>query len=156
MVRDGPTVTAPRDADPFRLVRFLREQQGEHESVLGELLSGRKTGHWIWYVFPQVAGLGRSALSRQFAISGLDEARAYLAHPVLRARLVECFEALLSVPDGSADEILGSLDAAKVRSSATLFHRADPSESVFRMVLERFYCGTPDPRTDGLLGIAPG
>src|SRR5215207_7205810 len=106
-----------------------------HEAALRELTAGRKTGHWIWYELPQLAALGRSELSRQFAISGLDEARAYLAHPVLRARLVECFEALLSVPDGSADEILGSLDAAKVHSSATLFHRADPSEPVFRMVL---------------------
>ena len=138
----------PRDADSWDLARFLREQVGMHEAALRELRAGRKTGHWIWYEFPQLAGLGRSSMSVRFAISGLDEARAYLAHPVLGPRLVECCEALLAHRGRDAVDILGPIDAVKVRSSMTLFHRADPEAAVFRRVLDGFYGGTPDPRTD--------
>jgi uncharacterized protein (DUF1810 family) len=148
----GPDVDGPRDADPYNLVRFLREQRGMHEAALREIRGGAKTGHWIWYEFPQVAGLGRSGMSRAFAISGLDEARAYLAHPVLRDRLVELCRALLIHRGRAPELILGSIDALKVRSSMTLFHRADPAEPVFREVLDAFYGGVPDPRTDELVG----
>ena len=138
----------PRDADPWDLARFLREQVGMHEAAVRELRAGRKTGHWIWYELPQLAGLGRSSMSVRFAISGLDEGRAYLAHPVLGPRLVECCDALLAHRGRDAVDILGPIDAVKVRSSMTLFHRADPEASVFRRVLDAFYGGTPDPRTD--------
>src|SRR4051812_48655685 len=104
----------PRDADPWELVRFLREQVGMHDAALRELRAGRKTGHWIWYEFPQLAGLGSSPMSREFAISGVDEARAYLAHPVLRPRLLELCAALLVHRGRSASDILGSVDAMKV------------------------------------------
>ncbi|HEU0242936.1 MAG TPA: DUF1810 domain-containing protein [Candidatus Limnocylindrales bacterium] len=141
----------PRDADPWELVRFLREQVGMHEAALRELRAGRKTGHWIWYEFPQLAGLGMSSMSRRFAISGLDEARAYLAHPVLRPRLIELCDALLIHRERAAADLLGHVDAVKVRSSMTLFLRAEPGEPVFRRVLDAFYDGQPDPRTDELL-----
>jgi uncharacterized protein (DUF1810 family) len=137
--------------DPFHLDRFLTAQAGVIDAALGELRAGRKSGHWIWYVFPQLAGLGRSPLSRQYGISGIDEARAYLRHPVLRDRLVECAGALLIHSDRTADQILGDVDAMKVRSSMTLFHRADPAAPVFVSVLQRLYDGHPDPRTDELL-----
>ena len=123
-----------------------------HDAAVRELRAGRKTGHWIWYEFPQLAGLGRSSMSVRYAISGLDEARAYLSHPVLGPRLVECCEALLVHRGRDAAAILGSIDAVKVRSSMTLFHRADPGAPVFRRVLDAFYAGSPDPRTDELLG----
>ena len=123
-----------------------------HEAAVRELRAGRKTGHWIWYEFPQLAGLGRSSMSVRYAISGIDEARAYLAHPVLGPRLIECCEALLVDRGRDAVEILGPVDAVKVRSSMTLFHRADPEQAVFRRVLDAFYGGSPDPRTDELLG----
>jgi uncharacterized protein (DUF1810 family) len=143
----------PRDADPWDLARFLQAQVGMHEAAVRELGAGRKTGHWIWYELPQLAGLGRSPMSVRYAISGLDEARAYLEHPVLGSRLVECCEALLIHHGRNAADILGSIDAVKVRSSMTLFHRADPDATVFRRVLDAFYGGTPDPRTDELLGV---
>ena len=141
----------PRDADPWDLVRFLREQVGMHDAAVRELRAGRKTGHWIWYELPQLAGLGQSPMSVRYAMSGLDEARAYLAHPVLGPRLVECCEALLVHAGRDPVDILGSIDARKVRSSMTLFHRADPDAAIFRRVLDAFYGGTPDPRTDELL-----
>jgi len=133
------------------LERFVREQDRDYEHVLAELRRGRKTSHWIWFIFPQIAGLGRSAMSQHFAIVSLDEARAYVAHPILGARLRECVGLLLEVEGRSADEIFGSLDAMKVRSSMTLFHRAAPDEPEFRQVLDRFYGGVADPATDGLL-----
>ena len=122
-----------------------------HEAAIRELRAGRKTGHWIWYEFPQVAALGRSPMSVRYAISGIDEARAYLAHPVLGPRLVECCEALLVHRDGDAADLLGPVDAVKVRSSMTLFHRADATAPAFRRVLDAFYSGATDPRTDELL-----
>ncbi len=136
---------------PYDLNRFLVEQQHSYGGVLEELRRGRKTGHWIWYIFPQIAGLGRSQMSRDFAIGSLDEARAYLAHPLLGSRLRECAGALLSIEGRSAEEILGQIDAMKVRSCMTLFHRAAPDEPVFRQVLDRFYGGVADAATDDLL-----
>ena len=137
----------------FDLDRFLGAQDsGEaHEQALAELRRGRKTSHWMWFEFPQVAGLGRSGTARHYAVSGLAEARAYLAHPVLGPRLRQCCEAVLGVEGSSAEEILGSVDALKLRSSMTLFARADPDEPLFARVLERYYDG-PDDRTEELLG----
>jgi uncharacterized protein (DUF1810 family) len=140
------------------LERFVREQERDYDQVLAELRRGRKTSHWIWFIFPQIAGLGHSEMSRRFAITSLDEARAYLAHPVLGARLRECSRLLLATEGRSADEILGGIDAIKVRSSMTLFHRAAPDEPIFREILDRFYGGVEDPATDERLraeGLAP-
>jgi uncharacterized protein (DUF1810 family) len=131
--------------------RFVAAQEGVYEGVLRELRQGCKTGHWIWFVFPQLVGLGRSHVSRFYAVRSLAEARTYLAHPVLGPRLRECAAIVLDAPEGSAEAIFGSLDAMKVRSSMTLFHRALPEEPLFRRVLERHFDGTPDPLTDELL-----
>ncbi len=136
----------------FDLERFVVAQQQVYEGALRELQTGRKVGHWIWFVFPQIAGLGRSPMSHTYAIGSLEEAAAYLAHPVLGPRLRECATALLAVPGRSAEQILGGIDAMKVRSSMTLFHRAAPEDPVFRAVLDRFYDGRPDPATDSSLG----
>lgn len=135
----------------FDLDRFVDAQDHVYDGVLDELRRGRKTGHWIWFIFPQIAGLGHSAMSQRFSIVSLDEARAYLAHPVLGARLHECVTTMLAVHGRTADEILGPLDAMKMRSSMTLFHRAAPDEPAFGQVLERFFGGSPDAATDGLL-----
>jgi uncharacterized protein (DUF1810 family) len=137
---------------PSDLERFADAQEHVYASVLGELRNGRKTGHWIWFIFPQIAGLGRSATSQEFAIATLDEARDYLDHPVLGARLRECAELVLAVDGGTADQIFGPLDAMKVRSCMTLFHRAAPDEPLFKQVLDRYYGGVADRATDGLLG----
>ena len=133
------------------LDRFLNAQRGVYEGVLDELSRGRKTGHWIWFIFPQLDGLGRSEMSRFYGISSLDEARAYLADPVLGARLRECAGLLLASNARTAIEILGETDAMKVRSCMTLFHRAAPDEPVFGQVLDRFYAGVADVATDRLL-----
>ena len=136
----------------FDLRRFLDAQaRGVHEQALAELRAGRKRSHWMWFVFPQLRGLGRSETSQFFGIEGLDEAQAYLADPVLGPRLREGFEAVVAAP-GTAEEILGPIDAVKLRSSATLFARADPDEPLFGAVLDRFFDGQPDPATDALLG----
>lgn len=141
--------------DAVDLERFVAAQDGVYPGVVEELRRGRKFGHWIWFIFPQVAGLGRSAMSEHYAIGSLAEARAYLAHPVLGPRLRECAGLLLAAPAGrTAADILGELDALKVRSSMTLFARADPSEPAFRRALDRFYGGSADPLTDRLLGPA--
>lgn len=140
----------------FDFERFVTAQDEAYAGALRELQAGRKSGHWIWFVFPQLTGLGRSDMSRFYAISSLDEARAYLAHPVLGPRLRECARTVLAIRDRTADAIFGSIDAMKVRSSMTLFARAAPDEDLFREVLERYFGGRPDPRTDELLGHAPG
>jgi uncharacterized protein (DUF1810 family) len=137
--------------DPFNLRRFVEAQDDAaiYARALGELRDGRKQSHWIWFVFPQIAGLGSSPMSQAYAIRSLDEARAYLAHPTLGPRLRESSEALVANdPSLSAERILGSIDAIKVRSSMTLFARADPSEPLFSQVLERFYAGKVDPETE--------
>jgi len=137
----------------YDLGRFVSAQEGVYAGVLDELRRGRKVGHWIWFIFPQVAGLGYSAMSQQYAISSLDEARAYLAHPVLGARLRECAAVVLATTGRTALEIFGSIDAMKLRSSMTLFHRAVPDEPVFAQVLERYYDGKADDATDARLGL---
>jgi len=135
----------------YDLERFLTAQQHSYDAALAELRHGRKTGHWMWFVFPQIAGLGRSPMSRRYAIGSLDEARAYLAHPVLAARLRECALAVLAVEGRTSEEVFGSVDAVKLRSSMTLFHRAASDEREFSDVLERYYGGVPDAATDALL-----
>ena len=135
----------------FDLERFVAAQEGVYEGVLRELRAGRKTGHWIWFIFPQLAGLGRSEMSRFYGIASLDEARAYQDHPVLGPRLRECVGTVLATTGATADQIFGSLDAMKLRSSMTLFHRAAPDEPVFGEVLERFYGSVGDPASDAIL-----
>ena len=134
------------------LDRFVDAQAKTYDRALGELRAGRKTSHWMWWIFPQVAGLGLSATSRAYEIADLDEARAYLRHDVLGPRLLASCRALLDLEDVSAERVLGSVDAMKLRSSMTLFAYADPAEAPFREVLERFYDGVEDERTVTLLG----
>lgn len=134
------------------LERFVEAQRETYPRALAELRAGRKTSHWMWFVFPQLSGLGQSEMSRRYAIGSLGEARAYLADPVLGARLRECAAALLGLPGRSAEEVMGSVDAVKLRSSITLFARADPDEPLFAAVLERFYGGAADESTERLLG----
>jgi len=146
-VRTSSTIHAmPGDLD-----RFIAAQDRAYAGALEELRRGHKTGHWMWFLFPQVAGLGSSSMSQQFGIRSLDEARAYLAHPVLGARLRECAAAILEHHGLTAVEILGSIDAMKLRSSMTLFHRAAPDEPVFARVLDRYFDGIADEKTDALL-----
>jgi uncharacterized protein (DUF1810 family) len=135
------------------LQRFLDAQDsgGTYERALAELQEGNKTSHWMWFVFPQIAGLGQSEMSRRYAISDLEEARAYVDHPVLGPRLTECCQALLYQRDRSAEQILGGIDAVKLRSSMTLFARADPEAQVFGEVLERYFDGEADAATERLL-----
>jgi uncharacterized protein (DUF1810 family) len=134
--------------DTDRLQRFVDAQAGgTYERALGELRAGRKTTHWMWFVLPQVAGLGRSSTAQHYALRGLDEARAYLAHPVLGPRLRQCAEALAGSASGDPVAVMGPVDAIKLRSSMTLFARAAPDEPVFAQVLDRFFGGDEDPET---------
>lgn len=139
-------------ADPFDLARFVRAQDPVISSVRAELKNGRKVSHWMWFVFPQIAGLGMSAMSQKYAIASLDEARAYLAHPVLGARLRECVEILLALQELSAHDIFGSPDDHKLRSSLTLFEQAEPREALFARALERYFGGARDRATLERLG----
>src|SRR4029079_917042 len=134
-------------ADPFDLDRFVRAQAADYDRALSEIASGRKQSHWMWYIFPQFAGLGFSAMSQHYAIGSLDEARAYLAHPILGARLVACAEAALGVEGRSAREIFGSPDDVKLRSSATLFSLVSPGDSVFHRLIDRYFDGIRDEQT---------
>jgi uncharacterized protein (DUF1810 family) len=135
----------------YDLERFVSAQEHVYHAVLAELRAGRKTGHWMWFVFPQVAGLGRSDLSRFYAIASIGEAQAYLAHPVLGPRLRECAAIVAGSSAPSADEMFGPIDAIKLRSSMTLFLRADADTPVFGRVLDRWFGGEPDPATDARL-----
>ena len=139
--------------DPFVLNSFMAAQEEDFEPALAEIRRGRKRSHWMWYVFPQFAGLGHSPTARYYAIKSLEEARAYLAHPVLGRRLVECAEAVLAVEGRSAMDIFGSPDDMKLRSSATLFAAASPPGSVFERVLAKYYSGEPDDQTLRLPGL---
>jgi uncharacterized protein (DUF1810 family) len=159
-------------ADPFDLERFITAQSGTYEHAVAELRRGQKTSHWMWFVFPQIAGLGQSATSRRYAITSLSEARAYLAHPVLGPRLRECTSILVDLSGRTAEQIFGSIDAQKLRSSMTLFQHAelqhaelqhaelqhaelqhaelqhaDPSRSEFQQVLARYFGGAADAAT---------
>ena len=133
--------------DPHDLSRFVDAQAGDYEQALAEIRHGRKRSHWIWYIFPQIEGLGFSSMSRRYSIKSLDEARAYLDHPVLGPRLVECAEAALGVEGRSARDIFGSPDDLKLRSCATLFASVTPADSVFARLLDRFFDGKPDGKT---------
>ena len=141
------------DDDRYDLERFVAAQDSArtYDQAIAELRRGRKTGHWIWFIFPQIAGLGQSQTSRMYAISSLAEARAYLRHPVLGPRLTETAGILAGSDSGTAEQILGGLDAQKLRSSMTLFVRADPGEPLFGQVLSRFFDGQPDAATDQIL-----
>jgi uncharacterized protein (DUF1810 family) len=132
----------------YDLDRFVTAQTGVYEQALAELRAGRKCGHWMWFVFPQIAGLGSSAMSRHFAISSRDEAVAYVAHPVLGSRLRECAAVVAATSGRTAEQIFGGVDAQKLHSSMTLFHRAAPDEAVFSQVLDKYFDGVPDPATD--------
>jgi len=130
------------------LDRFVTAQQDVYASALAELRSGRKRGHWMWFVFPQIAGLGRSAAAQHYAIADLAEARAYLAHPVLGPRLVESATVLTGLSGSDPVAVFGSVDAMKLRSSMTLFAAAAPDEPAFRAVLDQFFAGAADPATE--------
>ena len=142
--------------DPYNLERFVIAQDaggppGTYQRALDELRAGFKSSHWMWFVFPQIAGLGHSPTARRYAISSLAEAAAYLEHPVLGPRLRESARILASLKGRSADQIFGGIDAMKLRSSMTLFHRAAPEEPLFGQVLTRYFDGIPDHTTDALL-----
>lgn len=139
-------------ADDHDLERFLTAQASTYDAALAELRAGRKRTHWMWFVFPQLRGLGRSETARFYGIVSLAEARAYLDHEVLGTRLVQCAEALLPHEGKSAREIMGSPDDVKLRSSMTLFAAVAGEGSVFSEVLDRFFDGQPDPLTLGALG----
>jgi uncharacterized protein (DUF1810 family) len=143
-------------ADPYDLDRFVQAQRYDYERALSEVKSGRKRSHWIWYIFPQLEGLGFSAMSRRYSIKSVAEARAYLAHPVLGPRLIECAEAALGVAGRSAHDLFGSPDDIKVRSCATLFAYVSPAGSVFERVLDKYFHGEPDHQTLRLLSAAGG
>ncbi|MCJ0826638.1 DUF1810 domain-containing protein [Luteimonas sp. 50] len=146
----------PAQADPFGLSRFLEAQAGSYGNALDELRAGRKQSHWIWYVFPQLSGLGRSSASERFGLSGVAEAAAYLAHPVLGARLREAVEAMLTHKSVPAAHILGALDAMKFRSCLTLFNLAAPTEALFSEALQRFFADQPDQGTLQLVSRRSG
>ena len=137
--------------DPFDLSRFLQAQEGVYAAALAELRAGRKTSHWMWFVFPQLDGLGRSQTARFFAVKSLAEARAYLAHPVLGKRLRQCTAAVLGVAGRTASEIFGYPDDLKFCSSMTLFERAEPDCDLFSEALDRFFEGRRDRLTLELL-----
>ena len=141
-------------SDPYDLTRFVRAQEQSYQQALSELERGRKQSHWMWYVFPQFDGLGTSPMSMRYSIKSSAEARAYLEHPVLGPRLVECAEAMLAVDGKSARAILGSPDDMKLKSCATLFAQVSPSGSVFERLLDKFYDGERDAATLRLLSAA--
>ena len=131
------------------LERFVTAQDsaGTYQRAVAELRNGRKTSHWMWFVFPQIAGLGRSGMAQAYAINDLAEAQAYLAHPVLGPRLVECADIVASITGLTAEHIFGGIDAIKLRSSMTLFAHADPDQTIFQQVIDQYYDG-PDPETE--------
>ena len=133
--------------DPFDLRRFVAAQDGVYGDVVAELRAGRKRSHWMWFVFPQIAGLGSSAMAKRYAIASRAEAEAYLAHPVLGERLRACTDLVLAVPGRDITAILGSPDDVKFRSSMTLFGRAAPGEARFGAALDRYFGGEPDGAT---------
>jgi uncharacterized protein (DUF1810 family) len=141
-------------SDPHDLARFLRAQQGDYERALAELHNGRKRSHWMWYIFPQLQGLGFSATSQHYAIKSLGEANAYLMHPVLGPRLIACCEATLAITGRSALQVFGSPDDMKLKSCATLFERVAPPGSVFEQVLEQYFGAERDEATLRLLHAA--
>ena len=140
---------------PHNLARFVDAQRDDYDRALAEIRNGRKQSHWMWYIFPQLAGLGRTPTARRYAISNLEEARAYLAHPLLGPRLRDCAEAALAVPGRTAQQIFGSPDNLKLRSCATLFALVSPPDSPYARLLQRYYDGQQDSLTLSLLGSLP-
>jgi uncharacterized protein (DUF1810 family) len=138
--------------DPHDLKRFVDAQATTYEHARAELAAGEKQSHWMWFVFPQMKGLGRTATAERYGIASLDEAVAYAAHPVLGPRLVACTRLVLAIQGKTARQILGSPDDLKLGSSMTLFEQAAPAEPAFRDVLEKYYAGRRDPKTLALLG----
>ncbi|HKO67365.1 MAG TPA: DUF1810 domain-containing protein [Burkholderiaceae bacterium] len=138
--------------DPHDLRRFVDAQHGIYESALSEISQGQKSSHWMWFIFPQYAGLGSSSTSQRYAIKSVAEADAYLKHPVLGPRLLECGQALLRVEGRSAQQIFGSPDDMKLHSSATLFAHVSPGGSVFERVLDKYFRGAGDAKTLQLIG----
>ena len=141
------------NSDPYNLKRFLDAQATIYDRVLAELTDGQKRSHWMWYIFPQYKALGFSSMSKKYAIKSLDEARAYLNHPILGDRLLECTRTVLGITGRSVHEIFGSPDDLKLRSCATLFSVVSPADSLFVQLLERFYNGQRDAKTLQLLGL---
>jgi uncharacterized protein (DUF1810 family) len=133
--------------DRFDLARFVKAQEGVYTRVVTELRAGRKESHWMWFIFPQIKGLGTSAMAERFAISGRDEAAAYLAHPLLGPRLHECTKLVIAAPDGSIESILGYPDDLKFRSSMTLFANVTPDNEVFLKALQKYFRGEKDQAT---------
>ena len=140
--------------DPFDLTRFVDAQRASYDDALAELTAGRKTSHWMWYVLPQLRGLGMSHMAQRYGIASLDEARAYLAHAVLGPRLIACVAAMNALPESNPERVLGSIDGMKFRSCLTLFLAADPSNAALRTALDKFYGGAEDERTLALLATA--
>ncbi len=149
---EGPKTITPKGGDPFDLDRFVEAQADDYATALAEVRGGRKRSHWMWFVFPQLAGLGFSSAAQLYGIKSRAESEAYLRHPVLGPRLVECCEAALGVEGRSAEAIFGHTDAMKLRSCATLFESVSPPGSVFGRVVEKFFRGTRDDRTLAILG----
>ena len=150
----GPTGAESADVDdPFQLQRFVDAQDRDdiYDQAMRELRTGRKHSHWMWFVFPQVAGLGSSPMAQHYAISGLAEAKAYLAHPVLRRRLLECARTLTELDATDAEQVFDPVDARKLHSSMTLFAAAAPDEPVFRAVLDQYFDGAEDDATTSRL-----
>ena len=140
--------------DPHNLHRFVQAQEPDYDQALSEIRAGRKRSHWMWYVFPQFTGLGSSPTSMHYAIKSVQEATAYLAHPVLGPRLLECAEGILQIEGRSALEIFGSPDDMKLRSSATLFASVSPEGSVFHRIIDKYFAGENDARTIDLMARA--
>ena len=134
-------------SDPYHLERFVTAQSGVYEQVLAELRAGAKRSHWMWFVFPQLAGLGTSAMAARYALASVEEAAAFLEHPLLGLRLRTCTDAVMRVEKRSAEQIFGYPDVLKFRSSLTLFHRAAPEDLLLSAVLLRFFNGISDPAT---------
>jgi uncharacterized protein (DUF1810 family) len=139
-------------SDPFDLHRFVSAQKGVYDRALGELKAGLKTSHWMWFIFPQIEGLGHSPTTRRYSIKGLEEARRYLGHPVLGPRLVECAEAVLAISGSTAEDIFGHPDVWKLQSSMTLFELVAGPGSVFARVLDTYYAGKRDAKTLQIAG----
>jgi len=142
--------------DPHDLNRFMRAQVGDYERALAEVRNGRKRSHWMWYIFPQYDGLGFSETSQRYSIKSVAEARAYLGHPILGPRLIECIEAVLGVEGRTASEIFGDPDDRKLKSCATLFAEVSTPGSVFEQLLDKYFAGERDGETLRLLGATPG
>jgi uncharacterized protein (DUF1810 family) len=144
---------SPSSDDPYRLSRFVQAQKTDYERALSEIKNGRKRSHWMWYIFPQFDGLAFSSTSKHYAIKSIEEARAYLAHPVLGPRLLACAEAVVRIDGRSATAVFGSPDDMKLKSCATLFACVSPAGSVFHQLLARYYQGDFDDKTLRLLGL---